>query len=159
VNTAAGLPAGGTGPIAVEETVTINRPVEEVERLWRDPGTMQRLAGGMARVHEAGPGVQRWEVSGPMDRTIGWDMRLVEDRPGAGQRWVSGPGAPVPIEADVRYGVSASGAGTDVRVALRLEPPGGLLGAALGRLLQAVPRRALERALQAFRGMAEPGAA
>ena len=160
VDTAAdrGAAAGASedAPEAVA-AITIGKPAEELDRLWRDPQTLTRITSGLAEVTPAGDGRMHWKVRGPLGRDLEWDTQVVEDRPGGGQRWQSVDGASLPSEGEVRFRPAPVDRGTEVTLRIRFNPPGGALGLAAAKLLGFVPRLFVERALHYFRALAETG--
>ncbi len=137
--------------------ITIGKPAEELDRLWRDPQTLTRITSGLAEVTPAGDGRMHWKVRGPLGRDFEWDTRVVEDRPGSGQRWQSVEGASLPSEGEVQFRPAPGDRGTEVTLRIRFHPPGGALGLAASKLLGFVPRLFAERALHYFRALAETG--
>ena len=55
------LPLGGD---AVQATVTIRRPVEEVFAFYRDFRNLPRFLGDVMAVEQTGPATSRWTVRG-----------------------------------------------------------------------------------------------
>ena len=137
--------------------ITIGKPAEELDRLWRDPQTLTRITSGFAELTPAGDGRTNWKVRGPLGRDLEWDTRVVEDRPGWEQRWQSVEGASVPSEGEIHFRPAPGDRGTEVTLRIRFNPPGGALGLAAAKLLGFVPRLFAERALHYFRALAETG--
>jgi len=156
VNTAAGR---STGPVEVRRSITVDRPADELYRLWRDPQTPARVFGAFADVTPVDPTRTRWTVRLPFGRTLTWETRVTEDRPGEGIRWESAEGAPVRNSGEVTFGPSASPLekGTVVTLRVRFDPPGGSVGAGLVKLLGVVPDALAGRVLRYFRSLAETG--
>ena len=154
-------PGRGAGPSAdapeAVAAITIGKPAEELDRLWREPQTLTRITSGLAEVTPAGDGRMHWKVRGPLGRDLAWDTRVVEDRPGSGQRWESVEGASLPSAGEVRFRPAPGDRGTEVTLRLRFNPPGGPLGLEAGKLLGIVPRLFADRALHYFRALAETG--
>ncbi|QDV36987.1 SRPBCC family protein [Tautonia plasticadhaerens] len=160
VDTAAdrGAAAGASedSPEAVV-AITIGKPAEDLERLWRDPRTLTRITSGFAEVTPAGDGRMRWKVRGPLGRDFEWDTQVVEDRPGSGQRWQSVDGASLPSEGEIHFRPAPGDRGTEVTLRIRFNMPGGALGLAAAKLLGFVPKLFAERAIHYFRALAETG--
>ena len=137
--------------------ITIGKPAEELDRLWRDPQTLTRITSGFAEVTPAGDCRMHWKVRGPLGRDFEWATRVVEDRPGRVQRWQSVEGASLPSEGEVHFRPAPGDRGTEVSLRIRFNPPGGAVGLAAAKLLGFVPRLFAERALHYFRALAETG--
>ena len=159
VDTAADRGAAGASADAPEAVaaITIGKPAEELDRLWRDPQTLTRITSGLAEVTPAGDGRMHWKVRGPLGRDFEWDTRVVEDRTGLGQRWQSVDGASLPSEGEIRFRPAPGDRGTEVTLRIRFNPPGGVLGLAAAKLLGFMPRLFAERTLHYFRALAETG--
>lgn len=143
-------------PAAVA-AITIGKPAEELDRLWRAPQTLTRITSGLAEVSSAGNGRLHWKVRGPLGRDVEWDTRVVEDRPASGQRWQSVEGASLPSEGEVHFRPAPGDRGTEVTLRIQFDPPGGALGLAAAKLLGFAPRLFAERALHYLRALAETG--
>ena len=156
VNTAADQT---TGPVEVRRSITIDRPADELYRLWRDPQTPARVFGPFADVTPVDPTRARWTVHLPLGGTLTWETRVTEDRPAEVIRWESTEGAPARNSGEVTFGPSASPLepGTVVTLRVRFDPPGGAVGAGLVKLLDVVPDALAGKALRYFRSLAETG--
>lgn len=148
---------GAAAAPAVERWITIGRSADELYRLWREPETLPRVVGSLAEVTMQGPDRARWVVRGPGGRQLAWETQVVEDRPGELVRWESLAGAAVPNEGEVRFRPAPQDWGTEVTLHFRFEPPGGALGAAAAKLLDAVPGTLAGIALRRFKSLAETG--
>ena len=161
VDTAAdrGAAAGASedAPEAVA-AITIGKPAEELDRLWRDPQTLTRITSGFAEVTPAGDGRMHWKVAGPA--RAGLRMGHAGRRGPAGSGACAGSrseGASLPSEGEVRFRPAPGDRGTEVTLRIRFNPPGGALGVAAAKLLGFVPRLFAERAIHYFRALAETG--
>lgn len=160
VDTAELEPGGdgeSAGPTEVERSVTVGRPAEELDDLWRDPVQMNRVVGDSVDVRSAGEDRQRWTVQAPLGRQYSWEMRLVDDEPGEHLRWESPPDATVPTEASVRFREAPADRGTVVTLRVSFDPPGGAVGAATVDRLGIVPKALVGTALARFKSLAETG--
>jgi uncharacterized membrane protein len=141
----------------LQRSTTIGKPADELHRLWRDPQTLPKIMGDIAEVSWTGEDRIRWVLHGPLGRRWVWETRLVEDRPGQLLRWQSVEGAIVPNEGSVQFRPAPRDWGTEVRLRLRFDPPGGALGNAAAGLLTYVSRIQLGRVLRRFKSLAETG--
>ncbi|WP_439628587.1 SRPBCC family protein [Gemmata sp.] len=156
VNTAEGQ---STGPVEVRRSITVDRPADELYRLWRDPQTPARVFGSFADVAPVDPTRARWTVRLPLGRTLTWETSVTEDRPGKVIRWESTEGEPVRNSGEITFGPSLSPLekGTVVTLRVQFEPPGGAAGAGLVKLLGIVPDQLAGKSLKYFRSLAETG--
>ncbi|MFF0308363.1 SRPBCC family protein [Streptosporangium sp. NPDC004379] len=137
--------------------VTINHPREEVYRYWRDFGHLPRFMTHLESVEVTGDGRSHWTARGPAGKSVQWDAEIVEDRPGELISWRSTGRATVPNSGTVRFADAPGGRGTEVRVSLSYDPPGGKAGLALARLLGEHPEQQVHDDLRRFKQVMETG--
>jgi uncharacterized membrane protein len=65
---------------------------------------------------------------------VEWDAEIIDDRPGELISWRPLPGTKVVSTGSVRFLRAPGGRGTEVRVEIRHEPRGGLIGAGIARV-------------------------
>ncbi|MEO3747749.1 SRPBCC family protein [Plantactinospora sp. B5E13] len=138
-------------------TVTINRPVDEVYRFWRDFENLPRFMYHLESVRADGDGRSHWTVRAPGGRRVEWDAEIVEDRLSELISWRSVKGARVPNTGRVRFIRAAGGRGTEVRVDLAYAPPGGAVGRAIATLFGEEPRQQIRDDLRRFKQVIETG--
>ncbi len=141
----------------VERTLTLQKPAEELHRLWRDPGTLSRVMGHFAEVTASSEDRMHWKVHGPLGGSLEWDSRMVEDRPGELLRWESLDATTLSPRGSVSFRPAPGDWGTEVTLRLDLTPPGGALGQAVMRRMHGVPRKLVDMALRRFKSLAETG--
>jgi uncharacterized membrane protein len=137
--------------IKVEESVTINRPVLEVYRFWRNFENLPRFMDHLESVTVIDDTHSHWVAKGPAGTRVEWDAIIhneVEDELIA---WRSLPGAEVNNAGSVHFTPTPEGSGTDVRVVLSYEPPAGKLGAAVAKLLGEEPSQQVADDLRRFK--------
>ena len=143
--------------IAVERSIVIQRPREEVFAFWRD---IQNLGGVMKHVErvESEDGLRsHWVVRTPWGRQLEWDAVIINEHPGEMIAWESLPGAKVQNAGAVRFEPGPHGNGTLVTVKLEYNPPGGLLGRLAGTLFGEEPGREISEDLLALKKRLESG--
>lgn len=145
------------GPATVERTVTVDRPATELSALLTEPGTVERMAGGVATVEAVGDDRHRWTVDGPRGRDLTWETRLETERSGEVVRWRTEDG-PAAFDAwTATLAADPGGRGTRVTLAVEVDPPGGALGRAALERLAVVPEAAAATALDRLKSLAETG--
>jgi len=142
--------------VKVEHAVTVNRPAGEVYRFWRNVSQLPRFMNHLKEVRETGAGKSHWVARGPLGVSVEWDAELIEDRPEV-ISWRSLPGSDVDKAGSVHFTAAPAGRGTEVRVALKYDPPAGKVGAAVARLLGESPEKQIEADLARFKSMLESG--
>jgi uncharacterized membrane protein len=146
---------GGGRGVHVEESVTINRPIAEVYRFWRNvenlPQFMQHLESVAAR--EAG--LSHWVAKGPGGVNVEWDARIINEIDNRLIAWQSLEGSTVATAGSVHFDETTHG--TRVRVRLQYSPPGGKLGAAVAWAFGEEPHLQVRDDLRRFKALLEAG--
>jgi uncharacterized membrane protein len=141
----------------LEATVTVNKPAAEVYRFWRRLENHPRFMKHLESVVSMGNQRSHWVARVPMQGSIEWDAEVVEERENALLSWRSLPGAEVANAGTVRFRELPNNRGTEVRLRMEYAPPGGIVGAALGRLLSTLSVWQLKEDLRRFRQLVEAG--
>lgn len=127
------------GPgIEVRHSVTIERPVDEVFRFWRELGNLPKVMDHLESVEDLGDGRSHWVAKGPAGSRVEWDAQTTLDRENEVISWRSIDDATVPNRGSVRFRALGDGR-TEVRVALSYHPPGGAVGKAFAKLFGEAP--------------------
>jgi uncharacterized membrane protein len=129
--------------VRVDESMTIQKPPEEIYRFWRNFENLPRFMERVVSVQNIDGKRSHWVVRGPGGRLLEWDAEIINEVENELIGWRSLPGADVDNAGSVRFEQAPSGMGTEVKVSLQYVPPGGKLGAAIGELLGADPTRQL----------------
>jgi uncharacterized membrane protein len=143
--------------IRMRRTITIDRPAEELYRLWRDLSQLPRIFGHLESVELTGDGRSHWKAKGPAGTTIEWDAEVVDDQPNRRIAWRSLEGARVPNRGVVEFVPASGNRGTIVRVELEYDPPGGALGAAVAKLFGEEPGGQIAEDLRRLKQRLETG--
>src|SRR5512138_251706 len=70
---------GGSRGIHVEESVTINRPLAELYRFWRDFENLPRFMRHLESVSMREEGISHWIAKGPAGMRVDWDARIINE--------------------------------------------------------------------------------
>ena len=138
--------------------ITINRPVEDVYRFWRDFTNLPSFMNHLESVEVTGNGRSHWTANAPAGRTVDWDAELVEDEPNQRLAWRSLDGSQVSNSGSVSF-TPAPGdrGGTEVRVELSYDPPGGALGKVVAKLFGEEPQQQVTDDLRRLKQVLETG--
>jgi uncharacterized membrane protein len=153
----------GAGPepvpqgICVQKSVTVGRPVQEVYDFWRDFTNLPRFMRHLESVTELGGNRSHWVAKAPAGAAVEWDAELVEDRRNELISWRSLENADVESSGVVRFREAPGGRGTEVRVEMRYDPPGGRAGALFAKLFREEPGQQVSDDLRAFKQVMEVG--
>ena len=144
-----------TGTRRVERVLTIRRSADELYEVWRDFERLPSFMHNLVSVTEDGRR-STWVVKAP-GGTISWDAELTDERPPKRLAWRTLEGADVMHRGSVRFTPATQGIGTEVYVALEWDPPAGVLGAAVAKVLGDDPARQLKEDLWRFKQLVETG--
>ncbi len=150
--------AHGQG-IKIEKTVTINRPAEELYRFWHNLENLPRFMKHLESVSQYDDKRSHWVVKAPMGQTVSWHAEIFRDIPNKQISWRSMEPADIPNAGTVRFQPLADNGGTEVMVTLEYNPPAGVLGAAIARLLGEEPGLQVTEDLECFKNRMEEGEA
>jgi uncharacterized membrane protein len=148
---------GGSRGIRVEESVTINRPVAEVYRFWRNFENLPRFMKHLESVAVREEGISHWVAKGPAGTKVEWDARIINEVPNTVIAWQSLEGSTISTAGSVTFDDMGNDL-TRVRVNLQYNPPGGKLGAAVAWLFGEEPSLQVREDLQRFKQLMETGA-
>ena len=142
----------------VEYSITIERPAEELFRVWRDPAALPRIMAFLADIRPTGDGRSEWRADGPLGESHAWVMQITEERPGELIRASSGGSGALVTECEVRFRTAPGGRGTIATLRVRFDPPGGMLGDVAARFFNGVvPKELASKALHAFKSLVLTG--
>lgn len=117
-----------THGIHVEESVTINKPKEEVYRFWRSFENLPKFMKHLESVQVLGEGRSRWRAKAPAGQSVEWEAEIINEQEGELIAWSSLEGADVDNAGSVRFLDAPGGRGTEIRVTIEYIPPAGRLG-------------------------------
>src|SRR4029079_14357507 len=141
----------------VGRTVSINKPREEIYRAWRDFSGFPAFMENVDAVEDLGDGRSRWTIKAPLGSTVELVTRITEDVPNDLIAWKSEPDSQVQTEGRLELFDTAPGRGTAVRLTMTYDPPAGLAGRAVAKLLQREPNVQARRDLRRFKMLMETG--
>ena len=146
---------GGNRGMHVEESVTVNRPVAEVFRFWRDFENLPKFMRHLESVSVREAGISHWVAKGPAGTKVEWDARIINEIDNKLIGWQSFEGSMISTAGSVHF--DPTDRGTRVRVHLQYSPPGGKLGAAVARLFGEEPGLQIREDLQRLKALMEAG--
>jgi len=119
--------------IRVEQAVTINAPPGELYNFWRNFENLPLFMDHLESVDVEDALRSHWVAKGPAGLMAEWDAEIINEIPNELIGWRSVDGSNVQNAGSVHF-TPAGNRGTEVKVVLRYDPPGGALGAAVARL-------------------------
>lgn len=147
---------GGSAGVNVEESVVINRPIEELYRFWRNLENLPRFMDHLESVERLTDSLSRWRAKGPAGMVVEWTAEIINEVPNKVIGWRSIEGSDVVSAGSVHFDEIAPGR-TQVRVRLQYSPPGGKVGAAVAKFLGRDAATEIRQDLQRFKQLLETG--
>jgi uncharacterized membrane protein len=125
--------------VHVEQSVTIDKPADEIYRFWRQLDNLPRFMNHLESVTTLDDNRSHWVCAAPAGRQVEWDAEIINDEPNKLIAWRSTENADVHSTGSVRFLDAASGNGTDVHVILEYLPPAGQVGRWIAKLFGEEP--------------------
>lgn len=150
----------GQNGIRVQRSVTVNKPRDELFRIWRNFENLPRFMTHLNRVDvdEATGGTRsHWVAKAPLGREVEWDSEIIEERENEHLAWQSLPGSVVESRGAVDFRDEPGGRGTMVSVTMEYRPPAGSMGAAIAKLFGEEPTIQVREDLRHFKQYMETG--
>jgi uncharacterized membrane protein len=144
---------GGNAGVTVDESVTINRPISELYRFWRNLENLPQFMSHLHSVERITDTLSRWRAKGPAGTEVEWNAEIINEVPDQVIGWRSIEGSDVVSAGSVNF--DAVTGGTRVRVRLQYSPPGGKVGAAVAWLMGSDPGTEIREDLRRFKQMVE----
>ncbi|MEH2437227.1 MAG: SRPBCC family protein [Nostoc sp.] len=144
-------------PIKVEKTVTINKPADELYRFWHNFENLPTFMKHLKSVKVHNEKRSHWIANAPLGNSVEWDADILEDRENEFISWASVEGADVDNSGFVRFKKAPGDRGTEVKVVLEYNPPGGALAATVAKLFGEEPEQQIGDELRRFKMLMEAG--
>jgi uncharacterized membrane protein len=143
--------------IRIDESVTIDKPREEIYTFWRNLENLPRFMQHVQSVTRIDERRSHWVVRGPAGKNLSWDAEIINEEAPERIGWRSLPGSDVDTAGSVQFLPAAGGHGTELKIELQYNPPGGALGAALAKILGEDPVRQIRGDLYRLKQYFETG--
>ena len=144
--------------ITVEKSVTIsNKSPEELYRFWRNFENLPRFMKHVKHIRVIDNTRSHWISSAPMGGSVEWDADIIKDEENRLIAWASVEGADIDNSGFVRFKPAPAGRGTEVKVAIEYNPPGGAVGDAIAKLFGEEPQQQIGDELSRFKMLMEAG--
>lgn len=143
--------------IKVEKTVTINKPAEELYRFWRNFENLPHFMKHLKSVTIVSDKRSHWVATAPLDASVEWDADILEERENEFISWASVEGADVDNSGFVRFKPATGNRGTEVKVVIEYNPPGGAVTSAIAKLFGEEPEQQVGDDLRRFKMIMETG--
>jgi len=145
--------------IRVDKSIVIEAPREKLYTFWRNLENLPRFLRHLRSVTKVNDRVSHWVAEAPGHTTAQWDAEIVNEAPNERIGWRSLPGSEVDTAGSVQFKPVLGAKSTEVIVELQYDPPGGVFGAALAKLMGEDPADQIEQDLRQLKHMVESGQA
>jgi uncharacterized membrane protein len=144
--------------IRVEKTVTIsNKSPEELYRFWRNFENLPHFMKHVKHVRVVNDKRSHWIANAPIGSSVEWDAEIINEQENRLIAWASVEGADIDNSGFVRFQPAPAGRGTEVKVVIEYNPPGGGVTAALAKLFGEEPKQQIGDDLRRFKMLMEAG--
>jgi uncharacterized membrane protein len=150
----ASIPAGQG--IKVEESVTIQKPADELFRYWRNLENLPRVMKHLVAVRDLGNNRSHWVAKG-LGTNVEWDAEIITERTNEMIGWRSLEGSTVATAGSVHFKPAPGNRGTEVKVSLSYNPPAGRVAHVLAWLAGRDPESEVREDLRSFKRLMETG--
>ena len=142
--------------IHVHEAITVNRPLADVYRFWRDFENFPTFMAHLESVQTSGTR-SVWRARGPAGLRLEWEAQTTVERENEAIAWRTLPESTVQHSGSVRFEHAPGGRGTEVHVELEYQARGAAAGASVARLFADDPEQEIRYDLRRFKQLLEAG--
>ena len=149
---------GMNDSIRVEKTVTIsNKSPEELYRFWRNFENLPHFMKHLKHVSVVNDQRSHWISTAPMGGSVEWDAEIINEQENRLIAWASVEGADIDNSGFVRFQPAPNDRGTEVKVVIEYNPPGGAVAATFAKLFGEEPKQQIGDDLHRFKMLMEAG--
>jgi uncharacterized membrane protein len=148
--------SGVARDVHVEKSIIIDRSPEELFRFWREFENLPRFMDHLESVNSVGFNRWHWVAKGPIGTRPEWDAEIYNEKPNELIAWRSVDGN-VTNAGSVRFEPAPGERGTQVRVVLNYNAPGGKVSALLAKVFGQEPGQMIEVDLRRLKELFERG--
>ncbi len=142
--------------IRVEKAVTINAPAEQLYAFWRNFENLPRFMNNLDKVEVRDSQRSHWWAKGPAGTKADWEAVIINEIPNELIGWRSIEGSRIDNAGSVHF-TPIEGRGTEVKIVLRYDPPAGVLGATISKILGEDPAVNVQEDLRRLKTLIESG--
>jgi uncharacterized membrane protein len=137
--------------------VTVDKPADQVYRFWRNLENLPKFMEHLESVTEIDNKHSHWVAKAPAGMSVQWKAEIINEIENQLIGWRSLPGSDVPNAGSVHFSPAPGGRGTQVKIELQYDPPGGNLGAFFARMVGQDPEKQIAQDLARFKQLLETG--
>jgi uncharacterized membrane protein len=143
--------------VRVEKAVTINATPEELYTFWRNFTNLPRFMQNLESVEVHDDRRSRWLAKGPAGSKVEWEAEIINEIPNELIGWRSLEGSQIDNAGSVHFTRARGGRGPEVKVVLRYDPPAGVVGATISKILGEDPALNVQEDLRRLKMLVETG--
>jgi uncharacterized membrane protein len=143
--------------VRVEKAVTINASPEVLYAFWRRFENLPLFMHNLEAVQVHDEKRSHWVAKGPASSKVEWDAEIINEIPNELIGWRSIEGSQIDNAGSVHFTPASGGRGTEVKVVLRYDPPAGVMGARISRILGEDPALNVQEDLRRLKRLIETG--
>lgn len=148
----------GLKGMKVEKTVTIqNKSAEELYRFWHDFENLPTFMQHLKSVTVINKTRSHWVAKAPLGKSVEWDADIITDQENQLITWKSVAGADIDNSGFVQFKSAPTDRGTEVKVVMEYNLPGGGLTSAIAKLFGEDPEQQVGDDLRHFKMLMEAG--
>ena len=145
-----------SGKVHVTKALTINKSAEELYTFWRNFENLPIFMRHLESVTTTEGNASHWVAKAPLGQTVEWDAELTSEVPNQRIGWKSLEGSDIANSGVVEFRPTRD-RGTEVKVTLTYEAPGGKLGEWIAWALGEEPSIQVAEDLRRFKSLMETG--
>jgi len=149
------IPAGQG--VKLEKSITIAKSPEELYQFWHNFENLPRFMPHLESVRNLDNNRSHWVAKGPLGKRVEWHAEVINDRPHEVIAWRSLDGSEVDTAGSVHFRPAPGGRGTEVKVVMKYDPPGGKVGAMMAWLFGQAPEQEVAEDLRRLKQILETG--
>jgi uncharacterized membrane protein len=145
-----------SGKVHVTKALTINKSAAELYEFWRNFENLPIFMRHLESVTKTDETFSHWKAKAPLGQTVEWDAEVTSDIPNQRIGWKSREGAFIPNSGVVEF-LPTANRGTEIKVTMIYEAPGGKLGEWIAWALGEEPSIQIAEDLRRFKSLMETG--
>lgn len=145
-----------SGKVHVTKALTINKSPAELYEFWRNFENLPIFMRHLESVTTTDTTFSHWKAKAPLGQTVEWDAEVTSDIPNQRIGWKSLDGAEITNSGVVEF-LPTRDRGTEIKVTLTYEAPGGKVGEWIAWALGEEPSTQVAEDLRRFKSLMETG--
>ena len=144
--------------VHIEKAIVVDKTPEELFTFWRQFENLPRFMKHLESVTCGGLNRSHWIAKGPAGTKVEWDAEIYNEKPNELIAWRSLEGSDIVNAGSVRF-TSLGVRGTEVRVVMNYNAPGGKISALVAKLFGSEPGQMIAEDLRRLKQILETGEA